>query len=141
MKNKIILVLMLIIVVGILEALYVLHDKSLLPKLGELQNKQVIATVTYSCSGDKFIRAQYLEGDPAMPVSADKTPKPTGKVEVSLNGEASTTLGQTISADGARYANFDESFVFWSKGDTALIMHNNSMDQTYTNCVARQINK
>src|SRR5574343_1204306 len=30
-------------------------------------------------------------------------------------------IPQTISASGARYANSDESLVFWNKGDTAFI--------------------
>jgi membrane-bound inhibitor of C-type lysozyme len=54
------------------------------------------------------------------------------------------TLMQTISADGARYSNGNpqissgqpgaESLVFWSKGNGALIMRDNEMDPTYTNC-------
>lgn len=43
------------------------------------------------------------------------------------------TLAQTISADGVRYANADESFVFWTKGNGAFVMEGN--DQTYANCV------
>ncbi len=31
------------------------------------------------------------------------------------------SLPQVLSGSGARYANFDESFVFWNKGDTAFI--------------------
>lgn len=42
------------------------------------------------------------------------------------------TLPQTISASGARYANSDESFVFWNKGDTAFIDENGS--RTFENC-------
>jgi membrane-bound inhibitor of C-type lysozyme len=58
-------------------------------------------------------------------------------VEVSLNSAATTTLFQTISADGIRYANEDESLVFWSKGEEALVMRNNAMDPVYTDCIAQ----
>jgi hypothetical protein len=44
-------------------------------------------------------------------------------------------LNQTISADGARYANSDESFVFWSKGDGALVLENN-VEKSYLGCTA-----
>lgn len=36
------------------------------------------------------------------------------------NGET-FYLARTISGSGARYANIDESFVFWNKGDSAFI--------------------
>ncbi|MEI7480174.1 MAG: DUF333 domain-containing protein [bacterium] len=42
------------------------------------------------------------------------------------------TLPQVISASGARYANTDESFVFWNKGDTAFV--NEGDKQTYVDC-------
>jgi len=45
-------------------------------------------------------------------------------------------LPQTISASGARYANKDESFVFWNKGDTAFIEQNGTT--TLDNCVVSQ---
>ena len=40
---------------------------------------------------------------------------------------------QTVSASGARYANADQSFVFWNKGQTAFIEENGK--QTYSGCV------
>lgn len=45
-------------------------------------------------------------------------------------------LPQTISASGARYANSDQSFVFWNKGDTAFIEQNNVM--TFNNCAEQK---
>ena len=42
-------------------------------------------------------------------------------------------LPQTISASGARYANRDESFVFWNKGDMAFIQQNSTT--TLDNCL------
>jgi membrane-bound inhibitor of C-type lysozyme len=42
------------------------------------------------------------------------------------------TLPQTISASGARYANVDESFVFWNKGDTSFV--DESGVRTFENC-------
>jgi len=93
-----------------------------------------IASALYTCDNSKTVSAAFFEGTPAAPVAAGQPPVPTGSVEVSLDGAASTTLRQTLSADGARYANADESFVFWNKGNEALIMRNNTMDLDYKNC-------
>jgi membrane-bound inhibitor of C-type lysozyme len=44
------------------------------------------------------------------------------------------TLPQTLSADGTRYANADESFVFWGKGNGALVLENGE-EKNYIGCV------
>jgi membrane-bound inhibitor of C-type lysozyme len=44
-------------------------------------------------------------------------------------------LPQTISASGARYANSDESVVFWNKGDTAFITEGDQNIATYKDCM------
>lgn len=49
------------------------------------------------------------------------------------NGERKMTLNQVVSASGARYANEDESFVFWNKGNTAFIEENGEI--IIDNCV------
>lgn len=97
----------------------------------ESVSKNLIETVTYLCDGDKTITASYynesLQGTSSVTA---------GSVEVALDGVASTTLKQTIFSNGARYTNEDESFAFWSKGDEALVMRNNTMDSAYTNCMS-----
>jgi membrane-bound inhibitor of C-type lysozyme len=93
-----------------------------------------LASVTYSCDNDHTIAAVYYEGPVAQEPAPGEPPTPTGSVTVSLDDGPQMTLSQTLSASGIRYANTDESFVFWSKGDEALVMRNNEMDHTYTNC-------
>ena len=93
-----------------------------------------IASALYTCDNGKTVSAAFFDGGPAVPVAPGQPPVPTGSAEVSLDGAASTTLHQTLSADGARYANSEESFVFWNKGNEALIMRDNSMDLDYKNC-------
>lgn len=78
----------------------------------------MIASVFYSCSAGKTITADFSQG------SAD----------VKLSDGRDMTLKQTISADGVRYANSDESFVFWSKGNGALVLENN-VQKSYIGCV------
>ena len=46
------------------------------------------------------------------------------------------SVPQAMSASGARYANKDETFVFWNKGDTAFVTEGKDEAQTYADCVA-----
>lgn len=106
-----------------------------------------IASATYSCDNGHTIHADYYEGTKAPQPVPGQPPTPTGSVNVALDGGEAMTLKQTISADGARYSDGNpqisqgqsgaESFVFWNKGNTALIMRNNQMDLTYTNCAQK----
>lgn len=56
-------------------------------------------------------------------------------VELSLSDGRHLTLPQARSASGARYANPDESFVFWNKGTTAFIQEAGTT--TYSGCVTK----
>ena len=56
-------------------------------------------------------------------------------VQISLSDGRQMTLPQVISADGARYANVDESDVFWNVGNQATFWENGT--STYTNCVTQ----
>jgi len=56
-----------------------------------------------------------------------------GNVTVLLPTGAVETLPHAMSADGARYANADESFVFWNTGNSAMVEQNGVT--TYQNCV------
>lgn len=94
----------------------------------------LIGSALYSCDGGKSISAEFYENPNAEVAQPGEMPNPSGTAVISLDGGESMTLMQTISASGVRYANEDESFVFWNKGNEALIMRNNSMDLAYLNC-------
>lgn len=95
-----------------------------------------IATAVYVCDSGKHVSAAYFEG-PEISVPPGEPPVPTGWIVVSFDGAASTTLRQTLSADGARFSNADESLVVWSKGDEVLVLHDSISDPEYANCVTR----
>lgn len=57
-------------------------------------------------------------------------------VRLALSDGRHINVPQVISASGARYANPDESFVFWNSGNTAFIGENGVT--TYTGCVTNQ---
>jgi membrane-bound inhibitor of C-type lysozyme len=80
--------------------------------------EDVIATVKYACADNKTIDATYY---------ADK-------VAIVLSDGREMTLPQTMSGSGIRYANADESFVFWSKGNTAFATEGDPDKPTYADC-------
>lgn len=93
------------------------------------------ASATYYCNGGKTITALYYRGTPAPAPAPGEPPTPTGSVALTLSDGRDMTLAQTISASGIRYANADESFVFWNKGDGALVLENNQ-EKSYIGCIA-----
>ncbi|CAN5789544.1 hypothetical protein BH11PSE3_BH11PSE3_48230 [soil metagenome] len=90
-------------------------------------------TVHYSCAKGKSLTAEYFDG--ATRTAPDGRPIPGGRVIVTLADGKKLTLPQTMSGSGIRYANEGESFVFWSKGDTAFIEEAPNQTVTYENCV------
>jgi membrane-bound inhibitor of C-type lysozyme len=95
-----------------------------------------IATVMYSCEVGKSINAVFYQGETKLPSNSEQPPTPSGTVDLTFSDGSTMTLDQTISADGARYANADGSFVFWSKGNSALVLENNQDSSSYTGCIA-----
>jgi len=89
--------------------------------------------VSYSCGAGKTVSAVLYEGAAKPPAKPGMPPTPGGSALVTLGDGRVMTLPQTISADGVRYANADESFIFWTKGNGSLVMENNT--QTYRGCV------
>ena len=80
------------------------------------ETDSVINSVTFNCDSNKTIQAIFFKD----------------KVELTLSDGRNMLLSQGISASGARYANSDESFVFWNKGDTAFVQEGDKT--TFDNC-------
>jgi membrane-bound inhibitor of C-type lysozyme len=91
------------------------------------------ATVNYSCAQGKSLIAEYFDGPTRT--ASDGRPIPGGRVVLTLADGKKLTLPQTLSGSGIRYANEDESFVFWSKGDTAFVEEGQNRAVTYEGCV------
>jgi len=89
---------------------------------------------TYSCDQNKTIDATYYQGIDKPSPSPDLPPTPGGSVYLALSDGRKMTLSQTLSADGTRYANKDESFIFWSKGNGALVLENNQQ-KSFIGCI------
>lgn len=78
-------------------------------------------TYTFMCDNNKSIIATFYQSD-------DKG------VDLKLSDGRMLTVPHAMSGSGARYANADESFVFWNKGITAFITEGKDGATTYANC-------
>jgi len=81
--------------------------------------EEPVSVVTFACAEDKSIHATFY---------ADK-------VDLDLSDGRTMSLPQTMSGSGIRYANSDETFVFWSKGDTAFATEGADGKETFSDCV------
>ena len=95
-----------------------------------------INTVGYSCEQGKSLVAEYFDGPTRA--APNGMPIPGGRVVLTLADGKRLDLPQTLSGSGIRYANADESFIFWSKGDTAFVEEGPSQTQTYKGCVGKK---
>jgi membrane-bound inhibitor of C-type lysozyme len=77
------------------------------------------AKAKFACHGGKSIMAAFY----------------SDSVKLKLSDGRNLTLPQAMSGSGARYANADESIVFWNKGDTAFITEGSATKETYSGCV------
>ena len=76
--------------------------------------------VDYQCADGKTINAVFVVG------------LNTGSTTLNLSDNRTLALIQTVSASGTRYANADESVVFWSKGEMAWLEEAGT--ETYKDC-------
>ncbi|MFZ3054459.1 MAG: MliC family protein [Minisyncoccales bacterium] len=124
--NKKILIFAIIIVLVFIGILIYFNDFN-------KKQSQPVAQATYICNDNKTIDATYYKGE-TKTVKPGEQPIPTGSIKIALSDGRVLNLKQTLSADGTRYANSDESFVFWGKGNGALILENN-VEKSYIGCV------
>ena len=80
-----------------------------------------VATATFKCQGGTSIEATFY----------------ANSVNLKLSDVRSLTVPQAMSASGARYANKDETFVFWNKGDTAFVTEGKDGKETYSGCATK----
>ena len=80
-----------------------------------------VATAIFKCQGGKSIEATFY----------------ASSVDLKLSDGRSLTVPQAMSGSGARYANKDETFVFWNKGDTAFVTEGKDGKETYSGCATK----
>ena len=92
----------------------------LLASAAQAQDEEPVNTATFVCADEKSIVAKFYPDEVAL----------------TLKDGRSLALPQVISGSGARYANGDESIVFWNKGNTAFLTEGSDDNVTYKDCVA-----
>jgi membrane-bound inhibitor of C-type lysozyme len=145
MKQGKIIVWLVVVIVIVVIGVFVWYNRNaswLAPFLGSngtsIEQKET-AQVSYACDANKTIVVTYYTGpSQAVSVGSNMPPVPNGSVALVLSDGRIMTLPQTISGSGIRYANADESLVFWSKGNTAFITEGTggNAPQTFANCIA-----
>ena len=128
MKKRITFILLIVIILIFLVIRHIKNRES-----GKKVASYLVTSVTYICKDNKTIEASYYKGE-AKVVKAGEMPIPSGSVKIILSDGRKLDLAQTVSADGGRYANNDESFIFWSKGNGALVLENN-IEKSYIGCI------
>ncbi|MDD5569350.1 MAG: MliC family protein [Candidatus Pacebacteria bacterium] len=88
-------------------------------KQNSTNNEGVIASANFACANNKTILAIFMDDS----------------VHLTLSDGRNLNLMRTVSGSGARYANTDESIVFWNVGDTASLDENNQT--TYNDCAVQ----
>ena len=124
-KYLIVLVVLIVLIAG---GIFIFTRSKYSPNV----SKQT-ATAEFVCSQGKTISADFYQGAAKPASSAGGPPVPGGSVVLTLSDGRTMTLPQTISADGGRYANADESVVFWNVGNGATLTENGQ--QTFGGCV------
>lgn len=84
-----------------------------------LADEAVVNKVRFACDQDKTIRATFADT----------------KVDLTLSDGRKESLPQTMSGSGIRYANAGETFVFWSKGNTAFVTEGTKGQETFSGCI------
>jgi membrane-bound inhibitor of C-type lysozyme len=118
MKSQNIFVALVIIIFAIITGAYLVNKPRVAPA-PTTDDTSLDKVALFSCDMNKSISATFH-------LPADKA------VDLTLGDGRTMSLLHAISASGARYANADESFVFWNKGETAFITENGK--NTFENC-------
>lgn len=114
--RKTFIIVTILVLLGVIA--FYLFKKPLLNNTPIEETKsEIINSVVFNCAENKNIQAIFFKD----------------KVELTLSDGRNMLIPQAISASGARYANSDESFIFWNKGDTAFIDENG--EQTFKECI------
>jgi len=102
----------------------------------QLQSIGIASILTSSLVGLALAQAPTAEAE--FKCDDDKSVKATfypEKVDLTLSDGRTIELPQTMSGSGARYANADETMVFWNKGNNAFITEGSDDKETFSGCV------
>ncbi|MFA5165913.1 MAG: MliC family protein [Candidatus Paceibacterota bacterium] len=128
MVKKIIIIVLVLAVVIFLGGRYLKQPSSVAPNKPEVPESPKesaspnIILAVFNCDGGVSIKAEFNNNEPQ-------------KVSLEISDGRKIELPRAMSGSGARYADAQESFVFWNKGDTAFIEENGTT--TISGCLAK----
>ncbi|MFM2374822.1 MAG: hypothetical protein RLZZ234_817 [Candidatus Parcubacteria bacterium] len=134
------LVFVALIIILIFGGLYFLYqmmigaDTPVPPVVVNDTTPTLVSKALYMCKDQRTIEATYYENKATTTVAAGQPPVPKGGVKLVLSDTRTFDLPQTASASGVRYANANESFVFWNKGNGALVLEDDK-EKTFIGCM------
>lgn len=105
------------------------------------KDKNHVASLVYYCENNKTLKVDFFDKKDEVASTTEEeidtsnlNPNiPTGNVVIMLDDRRNFELNQKVSAEGARYSNKDESFVFLDKGEDILILEFDT-EKYYKNC-------
>lgn len=95
---------------------------------------KLVSSIELICNEGKTIEASFYQVKAALSQAVGLVPTLEGSVKLKLDDGRTFDLPQAVSADGGRYANAGDVFVFWSKGNGALVLEGGA-EKTYRGCV------
>lgn len=98
------------------------------------ETQEFVNEIDYICSGNKTINAKFYKGEDII-VEEGQPPVPSASVSLVFDNGDTQTLDQDVSASGVRYINENQDFVFWTKGNSAMVLENNEPTD-YVGCIA-----
>jgi membrane-bound inhibitor of C-type lysozyme len=121
MNNKTLIALIVVVLLVVVGVLVIKKSPNQIPaNPTEGKDISITATGSFLCSNGSTIDAIFTENSAIVSVD-----------------EQVLELPQVVSASGARYANADESFVFWNKGNTVFIEQSGEI--TYNDCLQKDM--
>lgn len=112
MNKKYLVLIIVVAIVALAGAWYfVKTPKAISNGAPQTQKPANVISATFVCADNITIKADFYNEEPA-------------KVKLETSDGRKLEIPRSISASGARYANEDESLVFWNKGDTAFMQEN-----------------
>jgi hypothetical protein len=130
--------LLIILIFGFLYFVFVSSPK----EVSDTNNTVVVVdggpkhlqSTTLVCNAGKTIEASFFEENLVAGEAPGATLIPQKTAKIILDDGRTLELKQAVSADGGRYVSEGDVFVFWTKGNGALILENGA-EKTYRGCV------
>jgi membrane-bound inhibitor of C-type lysozyme len=137
-KFLIFVALIIILIFGGLYFLYQMMvgaDTQVVPVIVGVDNSPtLISKALYMCKENRAIEATYYESKATTTIVAGQPPVLKGSVKLLLSDTRTFDVPQTASASGVRYANPNESFVFWNKGNEVLVLEDDK-EKMFMGCM------